>query len=94
MHSGAHALFSVWYDGVMETNTNKTAIIGIAVLVVVGAVLAYFYMKKEPAVPTLDAAQGVLPSIGEAGNPLTDKPDLNPTSKTNPFDSVKTNPFD
>lgn len=39
------------------------------------------------------ATQGVLPSIGEAANPLTNKPDINPTSKTNPFDSVKTNPF-
>ncbi|MEK7144655.1 MAG: hypothetical protein AAB794_02275 [Patescibacteria group bacterium] len=42
---------------------------------------------------TDSATQGVLPSIGEASNPLTNKPDINPTSKTNPFDSVKTNPF-
>jgi hypothetical protein len=34
---------------------------------------------------TVSATQGVLPSIGVAANPLSNKPDINPTSKTNPF---------
>lgn len=81
----------------------------LVIIIVLGAVLGYVYWKdKEAAPPTasdiqsaVDAAgsvadsatQGVLPSIGEAANPLSNKPDINPTSKTNPFDSVKTNPF-
>ncbi len=80
-------------------NMDKNRIIAVSVLVVVllGVVLGYYYMKK-PAPPTTSdlqaaATQGVLPSIGAAANPLTNKPDINPTSKTNPFTSVKTNPF-
>jgi len=84
----------------MNMDRNKIIAISIAVVVVLGAALGYYYVKKSksPVVPdtrsAADAAtQGVLPSIGEAANPLTNKPDINPTSKTNPFDSVKTNPF-
>ncbi len=82
----------------MEMDRNKI-IIGsvIAVVVILGAVGVYYYMKKSASPTTADlqttTTQGVLPSIGEAANPLTNKPDINPTSKTNPFASVKTNPF-
>lgn len=98
MHSAAPTRFQAWYYKVHMT-TDKNTIIAVSVLliVIVGAVLGYYYMKKPstPAAADLQTAatQGVLPSIGEAANPLTNKPDINPTSKTNPFDSVKTNPF-
>ena len=78
----------------------KVVAISVLAAVVLGAALGYFYFKnKKSSVPdaqsVADAAtQGVLPSIGEVANPLSNKPDINPTSKTNPFDSVKTNPFD
>lgn len=39
------------------------------------------------------AVQGVLPSIGKATNPLENKPVVNPVDVSNPFKSVKTNPF-
>ena len=39
------------------------------------------------------ATQGVLPSIGEAANPLENKPVVNPVDVSNPFKSVETNPF-
>lgn len=42
---------------------------------------------------TQSATQGTVPSIGSAINPLDSKPDLNPADKTNPFNSVKINPF-
>ena len=96
----------------VSTGTNRNKIIAVSILVIVvvlGAVLGYVYVKSKKSVqPTAadiqsavdvagsvadSATQGVLPSIGEASNPLTNKPDINPTSKTNPFDSVKTNPF-
>lgn len=78
----------------MDIDRQKIITISVLVAVVVGAALWYYYVKKAPNTSVLDATQGVLPSIGEAANPLTNKPDINPTSKTNPFDSVKTNPFD
>ena len=89
----------------MNTDTgmdrNKVIISIVVAVVVLGcAIGAYYYFKnKKQSIPievqsAADVAnQGVLPSIGEAANPLTNKPDINPTSKTNPFNSVKTNPF-
>lgn len=66
----------------------------VLVAAALGTALGYYYFSKSEAPAVIDTAtQGVLPSIGEAANPLSDKPDINPTSKTNPFDSVKTNPF-
>lgn len=81
----------------MNINRNKIIAISVSVIVIIGIVIGYYYMKKTTVPATYDlqtaAVQGVLPSIGEAANPLTNKPDINPTSKTNPFTSVKTNPF-
>lgn len=75
--------------------------IAVLIIVFLGVVGGYYYLKnKTPAESTAadiqsavntagniteSATQGVLPSIGAAANPLTNKPDINPTSKTNPF---------
>lgn len=95
-------------DTTTGLDKNKIIAISVLVIIILAAVLGYVYMKDKKAPSTasdiqsaVDAAgnvtdsatQGVLPSIGEAANPLSNKPDINPTSKTNPFDSVKTNPF-
>ena len=84
----------------MDTDRKKVVAISVLAAIVLGAALGYYYVKKSksPLAPDLQSAvdiasQGVLPSIGEAANPFTNKPDINPTSKTNPFDAVKTNPF-
>jgi hypothetical protein len=84
----------------MDTDRKKVVAISVVAAVVLGTALGYYYYvnNKKSSVPDTQSAadtatQGVLPSIGEAANPLFNKPDINPTSKTNPFDSVKTNPF-
>ena len=94
----------------MNTNKKNIIIISVIILIIVGAIFGYRYIKNKKlsgqttasdvrsAAGTADsikqsATQGVLPSIGEAANPLTNKPDINPTSKVNPFNSIKTNPF-
>ena len=41
---------------------------------------------------TESAAKGVLPPIQV--NPLENKPDVNPADKANPFENIKTNPFE
>lgn len=77
----------------MNMDKKKVITGSILAVVVLGAALWYYYYSKNQKASVLDAAtQGVLPSIGT--NPLTNKPDINPTSKTNPFTSVKTNPFE
>ncbi len=40
-----------------------------------------------------NSTSGALPSI-ENTNPLENKPNLNPVSKTNPYKNIKTNPFE
>lgn len=42
---------------------------------------------------TDNVSQGVLPSLDVNANPLSQAPDVNPISKTNPFSGLKTNPF-
>ncbi len=41
---------------------------------------------------TEDVSKGVLPPIQV--NPLENKPDVNPANKANPFENIKTNPFE
>ena len=86
----------------MNMDRQKIIMVSVSVAVVLGAIAAYYYLENKKSAEsaassaqsaTDAASQGVLPSIGEAANPLSNKPDINPTSKTNPFDSVKTNPF-
>lgn len=48
-------------------------------------------IAEDSAKITEDATKGVLPQIQT--NPLDQKPDLNPVSKTNPYKNIKTNPF-
>lgn len=86
---------------------NKNLLVIITAVIIAGlAIAGYFYWKSgglnsEDALQKAgDAAQkisdsatkGVLPSIQT--NPLADSPDLNPADQTNPFQGVKTNPFE
>lgn len=78
---------------------NKTLLISVSTIVVIGIALGYYFVNKSNPSTAADiqsavdaagnvtesATQGVIPSIGAAANPLTNKPDINPTSKTNPF---------
>lgn len=41
---------------------------------------------------TESATKGVLPDLQT--NPLENKPDINPVSKTNPYKNIKINPFE
>lgn len=87
----------------------KSILILIVVVIIIGlGIGGYFYWKSKKEVPpstkaldeagqtaekiTESATQGVLPDLSNQ-NPLEDKPDVNPTSKTNPFSEIKTNPF-
>jgi len=78
------------------------------VLIIATVVFGYsYYQKSHKAVETdavqqagdtaenlgKSASQGVLPSIDPKSNPMENAPDINPVSKTNPFSSIKTNPF-
>lgn len=82
-------------------NQKRVLITSAVVVAAVLAILAYFYLKPSPppVVPEVrsladSSTQGTVPSLGEAINPVADQPDITPTSRTNPFDSVKTNPFE
>jgi len=80
---------------------NKKMMLAVSAVVILGVAAGYYYWKnnqtQQPTAADIQSAvdavgsitdsatQGVLPSIGTAANPLTNKPDINPTSKTNPF---------
>ncbi|MDO8561268.1 MAG: hypothetical protein Q7S05_00370 [bacterium] len=71
---------------------NKTLIIASAVVVIIVIGLGvYMFLKANQSVPAAAPAGSV--SYG-TDNPLENKPDLNPADKTNPFKTLKTNPFD
>ena len=94
MHTPLLASSRAWYHHLMNMDKQKIIIVSVVVVVVLGAALWYYYANKSSVLNVESiATQGVLPSIGEAANPLSNKPDINPTSKTNPFTAVKTNPF-
>lgn len=85
--------------------TQKTIIIiaasVVAAILIIAAIGGYFYWVNSKKIKmdnlnsaediTNSATKGVLPSIDT--NPLSNKPDLNPADKANPYANIKTNPF-
>lgn len=87
----------------------KIIFIAIAVVVLIGLVVGGYFLwnnRKKPVssqTKTLEkageatdkitesATKGILPSIQT--NPLENKPDVNPASKTNPYKNIIINPF-
>ena len=70
-------------------------VILVVVIVVAGYLFLNFKIQPEPIRNIGQITnQGVLPSIGEGINPLQNKPNMNPVDASNPFRSVKTNPFE
>lgn len=75
----------------------KEIIISFSVLVLAIVIVGYLLLRsKTPPQSAEDinriVNQGVLPSLGET-NPMKNKPDVNPVDASNPFRSIKTNPF-
>lgn len=76
-------------------NKNKEIVIAfVLVAIVVTAGYLFWKSKKssEEIGQTID--RGVMPSLGENGNPMENRPNVNPVDASNPFRSVKTNPFE
>lgn len=76
---------------------NKRVIIIIVILISILVIVYLFLGSKMFSGPEEDMSQiinqGVLPSLGESTDPLKNKPDINPLDASNPFRSIKTNPF-
>ena len=74
---------------------NKIAIMVFVLILAVAGYLVFIFKTKPPAEDIGQTVnQGVLPSLGENTNPLKNKPNVNPVDASNPFRSVKTNPFE
>jgi Flp pilus assembly protein CpaB len=69
---------------------NKTIII-VIVLVLMLAIGGYLFWKLTISPQTAEDA--IFSSLGENANPMANKPDINPVDVSNPFRSIKTNPF-
>lgn len=72
---------------------NSTSLVVIILLLVILAILGYFWYKSQLFQPTVQPA-ATLPDIEPLTNPLEKKPDINPISKTNPFQGLYQNPFE
>ena len=74
---------------------NKKRIIIIAsVLILAVLIIGYLFWKSRTSTDISQIInQGVLPSLGESTNPMKNKPNVNPVDASNPFRSIKTNPF-
>lgn len=68
-----------------ELTTAVSVILVIAVIVIV-----YLFVIK-PKMSSVNG--GTLPSLYVDTNPMKNAPDVNPVDKSNPFRSIKTNPF-
>jgi hypothetical protein len=68
-------------------------VVGVVLLVLLAAGYWYLQPKKNEPVPAAETPkEEVLPSVST--NPLDNKPSVNPIDQTNPFEKVKTNPFE
>jgi len=77
---------------------NKKIIIIVVVILVIVVVAGYLLFGSKILPQSAGnmnqiVNQGVLPSLGENINPMKNKPDINPINTSNPFRSIKTNPF-
>ena len=77
----------------------KEVIIIVIVLVLFLIIIGYLFLKSRTSSRSAEEMsqiinQGVLPSLGESTNPMKNKPDVNPVDASNPFRSIKTNPFE
>lgn len=69
------------------------AVAAIVLIILLG--VGYWYQqsrKTEPSVTSESTNVEVVPTTST--NPLDNKPNINPVDQTNPFNSVKTNPFE
>lgn len=78
--------------------SKKRIIIIVVVLILVALVGYFIFWSGIFSQPDGDMGpivnQGVLPSLGDSTNPMKNKPDINPIDASNPFRSIKTNPFE
>lgn len=69
------------------------AVAAIVLIVLLGVGYWYQQSRKTETRVTPESTNGeVVPTTST--NPLDNKPNINPLDQTNPFNSVKTNPFE
>jgi len=82
---------------------NKKIVFSAIFIVIVLNVLGYVFYKSKNMKPTkepnLSGTAENPSSLSESTstnsiNPMDNKPDINPSDKSNPFSSIKTNPFE
>ncbi len=76
-------------------STKKTTIVIILlVILVAAAILAYSWYTKKASVSTTETSTAPTSGLGSQLYQQTGAPAASPLQNTNPFDKVKTNPFE
>ncbi len=84
----------------MDNKKNLIILAVIVAVIIIGAIGGYFYLEKlknyqqVQQITTTQTQQNPLPDFGVQTAPLQNVPDINPTTQTNPYKAVKTNPFE
>ncbi|KKW23836.1 MAG: hypothetical protein UY67_C0016G0023 [Candidatus Kaiserbacteria bacterium GW2011_GWA2_52_12] len=77
---------------------NNNVLMGIGAIVLIAIVVAAFILwgsRSQPVQGLGDIVnQGVLPAVDGEVNVMKNKPDVNPVDASNPYRSLKTNPFE
>lgn len=73
--------------------SKQTILIIASALVLIIVAGAAFYILRTQFLRTQSASPAPAQTSFGTNNPLEKAPDLNPTTKTNPFTKVNTNPF-
>lgn len=74
---------------------NKKIIFSLIFAVIVFIALGFIFLKPKSEKPAEVLNNDATTNLGESTstNPMNNKPDINPVNKSNPFSSIKTNPF-
>lgn len=79
---------------------NKTLVIGIAALIIIGAAVWWYFGQKTEELAPIKTSEDIVgavttPEIEAGSNPVQNKvPEINPIDRANPFKDAYRNPFE
>ena len=85
-------------QNILLMNKKEITATVMAIVAIIAIIIGYLIFNSNKSSQTVEdigqiVNKGVLPSINGDTNPMKNKPAVNPVDASNPFRSIKTNPF-